>query len=110
MTYSIQNFNLNSQVATYFQLDPNTGDIRVRIPLYNDNSDTQSYTFTVVAQDGEGRTSIQNAQVTINIVRNLFAPQFTNTPYSTTIPFTAGSQFTVFDVNATDSDTTVSRN
>lgn len=106
--YSIQNFNINNQLSTYFELDATTGNVRVRIPLYNDNTDSQSYTFTVTATDGGGRTAIQNAQVTINVIRNLFPPRFTNVPYSTIVPFTVGSGFTVFDVNATDSDTTVS--
>lgn len=108
VTYEVQNFNLNNQFSSYFDLNSNTGDIRVRLPLYNDVSDTRTYTFTVLARDGGGRTSTQNAQVTINIIRNLFAPQFQNTPYSTIIPFTINSGFSVFDVNATDSDTVVS--
>jgi hypothetical protein len=94
-------------VNTYFELDSNTGDIRVRIPLYNDNSDTTPYTFAVIATDGGGRTSFQNAQVTINVRRNLFPPVFQNTPYRIAIPFTVNSGFTVFDVNATDADTVV---
>ena len=94
-------------MSTYFELNPSTGDIRVRIPLYNDNADTTPYIFTVVATDGGGRTSSQNAQVTINVRRNLFPPVFSNTPYTTTIPFTISSGFSVFDVNATDRDTVV---
>jgi len=108
VTYSITNFQQNNQFFTYFELNPSNGQIRVRLPLYNDLSDTRRYTFTVTARDGGNRFSSQNAQVTINVLRNLFPPVFVNTPYQTSLAFNTNSNFRVFDVNATDADTDVS--
>ncbi|WAQ96421.1 FAT4-like protein [Mya arenaria] len=59
----------------------------------------------LLAKDNEDRISTQNAQVTINVIRNLFPPVFRNMPYSTTIPCTAGAGYRVLQVDSTDADT-----
>ena len=108
MFYEIQT---NAQdVNTYFEINRNTGDITVRIPLYNDPTDTARYTFIVLARDGGNpqQVSTQNAQVTINVIRNLNAPVFQNQPYETTVPFFVNNGVQVYDVLATDIDTVVS--
>ncbi|WAQ95445.1 FAT4-like protein [Mya arenaria] len=105
VTYQIQNFQQNSLFNTYFDLNTANGQIRVRLPLYNDFTNTRTYSFVVTAQDGGNRVSSQNAQVTINVIRNLFPPVFTNVPYSSNLPFSVSTGSRVFDVNATDSDT-----
>ena len=109
MFYEIQTNAQN--VNTYFEINRNTGDITVRIPLYNDPTDTARYTFIVVARDGGNpqQVSTQNAQVTINVIRNLNAPVFQNQPYETTVPFFVNNGVQVYDVLATDIDTVVSR-
>ena len=108
MFYEIQTNTQN--VNTYFEINSNTGDITVRIPLYNDPTDTARYTFIVVARDGGSpqQVSIQNAQVTINVIRNLNPPVFQNLPYETTVPFFVNNGVEVYNVLATDIDTVVS--
>lgn len=103
----MQEFSFNSQVSTFFELDSNSGEVRIRVPLYNEINDIDEYRFNVVARDG-GQRSTTSATVIINVIRNKFTPQFVGTPYTTVIPFTVGGGFTVFSVNATDADADVS--
>lgn len=60
--------------------------------------------FLVQARGKGNRISSQNADVTINVVRNMFPPVFVGGPYSKTIPCTAGSGYEVFTVSTTDAD------
>ena len=108
ISYEIQTNTQN--INTYFEINSNTGDISVRIPLYNDITDTARYTFTVIARDGGNpqRLSVQNAQVTINVIRNLNPPVFQGQPYTTSVAFFVASGVEVYDVIATDADTVVS--
>ena len=108
ITYTLQTNTQN--INTYFEINSNTGDITVRIPLYNDITDTARYTFTVIARDGGNpqRQSVQNAQVTINVIRNLNPPVFQAQPYTTSVPFIVANGIEVFDLLATDADTVVS--
>ena len=108
ISYEIQTNTQN--INTYFEINSNTGDITVRIPLYNDITDTPRYTFTVIARDGGNpqRLSVQNAQVTINVIRNLNPPVFQAQPYTTSVAFFVANSIEVFDLVATDADTVVS--
>ena len=82
----------------------------MRIPLYNDLTDTARYTFTVIARDNGNpqQISAQNAQVTINVIRNLNPPVFQDQPYSTSVAFFVANGVEVYQVRATDIDTVVS--
>ncbi|KAL3878042.1 hypothetical protein ACJMK2_035678, partial [Sinanodonta woodiana] len=104
VTYQI--LTSNQDIFTYFELNSATGEISVRVPLYNDLSKTSSYTFNVQAFDGgsPSLTSVPDARVTIYVIRNLFPPVFQNASYSVTVPFTIATQTPVIDVLATDQD------
>ncbi|KAK3584482.1 hypothetical protein CHS0354_018067 [Potamilus streckersoni] len=104
VTYQIQ--TSNQDIFTYFELNSATGEISVRVPLYNDISKTSSYTFSVQAFDGGSPPliDVQDARVTINVIRNLFTPVFQNASYSVTVLFTIATQVSVIDVLAIDQD------
>jgi hypothetical protein len=52
--------------------------------------------------------SLESATVTINVIRNNFGPVFQNTPYAREISQSIATGTSVFRVNATDADTSVS--
>ncbi|KAJ8318063.1 hypothetical protein KUTeg_003154 [Tegillarca granosa] len=97
----------NVASSTYFQVNPSSGWITVRVPLTQDNLFTNQFRFNVYGTDQGSPNQISDipASVTINIIRNQNPPVFVQEPYSTSISFTVPSNTFVYDVNATDADT-----
>ena len=63
----------------------------------------------VQVQDGGTPPRSASTVVQVNVIRNLFAPQFfANGIIKTSIPETATPGYSVFQVTATDADATVS--
>ncbi|KAL5018742.1 hypothetical protein ScPMuIL_004464 [Solemya velum] len=91
----------------FFSFDTATGVYTVKYPLYEDGTDTDAYTFRVTARDSGTpvQSTLTQATVTINVLRNRNPPIFQNEPYSATVSFNVqqGSPVTS-DVSATDAD------
>lgn len=104
ITYTMNdNFNLASQ---YFTVNSGTGAVTLRQSLLNDNTDTNRYTFTVSITDNgiPSRSANNFASVEINVIRNTQPPFFINTPYDTSIEYTANAGLEVFTATARDND------
>ncbi|RUS85645.1 hypothetical protein EGW08_006591, partial [Elysia chlorotica] len=90
--------------SNFFFLNADTGVFSAARPLTE--TTTNAFTFSVVATD-DGLPPLSsniNAQITISIDRNLFAPIFINTPYAVTIQETESVGNNILQVNARDDD------
>ena len=54
--------------------------------------------------DQYGRTNLNTATLTINVIRNQFTPRFLNEPYATTVNENFGQGTSIFTVTAVDDD------
>ncbi|GFR89571.1 protocadherin Fat 4 [Elysia marginata] len=90
--------------TNYFSID-NAGDIRVTRDLRLDTADV--FTLRVEAKDGGNPAETAVALVTINVLRNLFAPVFVETSYEVTIFETRDLGSSFLTVRATDADNRV---
>ncbi|XP_041363172.1 uncharacterized protein LOC121378881 isoform X2 [Gigantopelta aegis] len=88
----------------YFMIDEITGVLTARKSLRSDPAQTLDYTFSVEAIDGGGQKSTKNAFITINVFRNLHAPEFAAVDYNLEINNTHPVTSLVFDSLATDKD------
>ncbi|GFN78435.1 protocadherin fat 4, partial [Plakobranchus ocellatus] len=91
----------DGQATAYFSID-NAGDIRVTRDLRLDTTDV--YTLRVEAKDGGNPAASAVALVTINVLRNLFAPVFVEPSYEVTIFETRNLDSSFLTVRATDAD------
>ncbi|KAL8559117.1 hypothetical protein ACOMHN_046165 [Nucella lapillus] len=107
--YYITNDVFSSLGEEYFLIDSVTGEIYLRKAVLNDELDTPRYTFSAFARDTgvPQLTSISPAAVTVNVVRNLNAPVFTQPSYSTPIDNSLSVGSNVFTVTALDADSQV---
>ncbi|XP_076458559.1 protocadherin Fat 1-like [Babylonia areolata] len=105
--YYISNDNSNSLGEEYFLIDAVTGEIYLRKSVLNDDLGTPQYTFNAFARDTgvPQLTSASPASVTVNVVRNLNPPVFTQQNYATTIDNSLASGSEVLVVTAIDADT-----
>ncbi|XP_055954929.1 protocadherin Fat 4 [Patella vulgata] len=89
---------------TFFQIDRNSGVIRVRNSPKSDSLQTLSYTCRVQIYDDAWPNNKQQGVVTINVERNEGTPIFVGSPYSVSIADTRPPGDLVLAVAATDSD------
>ncbi|KAK3089813.1 hypothetical protein FSP39_006721 [Pinctada imbricata] len=96
----------NSAALEFFQVSALDGSISVKKALTVGNRNVNRYVMTVQATD-EGvpnRASQQSASVTINILRNLNCPVFTNLPNNITVSQSTVLGSRIFNVSAFDQD------
>ncbi|XP_005184886.2 cadherin-23 [Musca domestica] len=99
--YGLITYYLKGFGAEYFYTDPLTGGFYVKKPL--DYEKQNSYSLSVVAEDGGGREA--NAQVYVEVIDvNDNYPQFEQTEYSRTIREGTSHFEPQFYLRATDSD------
>ncbi|XP_070182175.1 protocadherin Fat 4-like [Littorina saxatilis] len=96
-------FNLLDATST--QQGVYSTDLTIARPLYEDNSDTLTYTFTLNAQDNGDPVQRNSTSVTINVIRNLQPPVFSTAYYSVPISYLANVSDVIATVTATDADT-----
>ncbi|KAK0048619.1 protocadherin Fat 4, partial [Biomphalaria pfeifferi] len=89
----------------YFQVDPSTGDLKVKVPVFTDPTNATSYQVTLVARD-RGTPSLQSDPftITVNVQRNLYAPRWVGTPYNFGVSINVADNALVQTLNARDDD------
>ncbi|KAI8794949.1 protocadherin Fat 4, partial [Biomphalaria glabrata] len=89
----------------YFQADPSTGDLKVKVPVFTDPTNASSYQVTLVARD-RGTPSFQSDPftITVNVQRNLYAPRWVGTPYNFVVSINVADNALVQTLNARDDD------
>ena len=91
-------------------MEPNTGLIRLKSNLDLTTDRVSTYVARVVASDGGFPSRSATATVLINVLRNLFSPQFSNANFiQVTILETVPVGSFIADLNATDADKSVSK-
>ncbi|XP_035826841.1 protocadherin Fat 4, partial [Aplysia californica] len=92
----------DDSARNYFSIN-NAGEVQVISDLRSDT--LSSYTLRLEAKDGGSPAASATALVTINVLRNLFAPEFVNTSYTARIFETQGLGSAILRVQAFDQDT-----
>lgn len=107
LTYSLIG---DDSTPTFFSVEPNTGLIRLKSNLDLTTDRVSTYVARVVASDGGFPSRSATATVLINVLRNLFSPQFSNANFiQVTILETVPVGSFIADLNATDADKSVSK-
>ena len=90
---------------TYFEINPNNGQVSVRRDLRTDPAYLQFYRLLVQAT-GQGAISTQTAQAYVNItvIRNANSPIFTQNEYQRVIPDNTPVGTSLLTVTANDAD------
>ena len=92
----------DASAIDFFYLNPATGDIFLTRRL--DLTTATSFSLSIQASDQRVPERIDNAQVTIRVSRNQFAPVFFNTPYRTNVQETRPVGAVVFGLECSDQD------
>ncbi|XP_036359005.1 uncharacterized protein LOC115211772 [Octopus sinensis] len=85
---------------TLFQVDSNTGNIKIAKSLTQDSS--LSYTLSIYAKDGGGKQT--TCVIVVNVERNLNKPILQETTYSKQIQETFPLNTAILKISASDSD------
>ncbi|XP_060080745.1 protocadherin Fat 4-like, partial [Ylistrum balloti] len=93
-------------VNSYFTITRTTGVILLAQPLTTDLAD-DVYILTVVASDTSNNPKSASTSVTINVVRNMFAPEFTPTVYQVNATDTDRAGTSLVTVTAADADSQI---
>ena len=103
VSYPNPQFNIAPQAADFFLASPTTGEIilaqrlsQARVP--------DVFVLTVEASDSAVPPKSSRATLTVNIVRNIHRPTFTELRYGTSIDDTWAVGRTLFTVTAVDAD------
>lgn len=103
VTYSFTEDTIDSILST-FSLDPVTGVLELRVPVNFESA--MFYQFSVVARDSGSPAMSSSANVRVNVEDiNEFAPMFTETEYTKSVPENANPGTVLLVVNANDSET-----
>ncbi|XP_062579030.1 protocadherin Fat 3-like [Saccostrea cucullata] len=89
---------------SFFDVDKDTGAIRITRDLKEDKSATGTYVLRISAYDSRDPSKFTTEDVTINVARNLSPPRFSQDPYSRTITELYPMGVPVLNISATDSD------
>ncbi|XP_059155354.1 protocadherin Fat 4-like [Physella acuta] len=96
----------DNQALMYYQVITDSGIIRIRSSLLQDN--VQQYTLNIIARDGDisnPKVSTTTATVSVSVYRNKFSPQFINmAAYNQVIDANLQVGQRVTAVTATDAD------
>ena len=97
---------VDASVGSYFSLDSGTGQLSLISAL--DREEFGTYTFTIVASDGETppRQGYSSVQISITDVNDNI-PMFLLSVYSVTIPEATLPNTVIVTVEATDADATL---
>ncbi|XP_046579035.1 protocadherin Fat 4-like [Haliotis rubra] len=87
----------------YFGINSTNGVITLKNNLRTDNANF-NYTLRLTVIDTAYPTEVATATVDIRVSRNIYAPQFTQSPYRVTINETASVGVGILQVSATDAD------
>ena len=90
-----------------FYISPEDGQITISRPLATDEA-TSRYTITVKAEDLGDKPLSSTAQVTVEVMRNKYSPQFPIANDARNIDFTRAVGEEVYMFNAQDLDVSVS--
>ncbi|XP_046583162.1 protocadherin Fat 1-like [Haliotis rubra] len=92
--------------STYFLINRDSGEIRLKSSLLQDTLQTRQYRLIVAVTDGGDppRPAPSTATITVNVIRNLNTPRWVNDPYSATIDETIGANVNIVNVLAVDDD------
>ncbi|XP_046579032.1 protocadherin Fat 4-like [Haliotis rubra] len=93
----------NSIGPFYFGINSTNGVITLKNNLRTDNANF-NYTLRLTVIDTAYPTEVATATVDIRVSRNIYAPQFTQSPYRVTINETASVGVGILQVSATDAD------
>ncbi|GFN79862.1 protocadherin fat 4 [Plakobranchus ocellatus] len=88
----------------FFDVGRTDGQLRVIRDLTTDTSARSSYTLTLVAYDSALPSARGTSTVSINVLRNINAPQFSTSPIFVTVVETQPIENMIVNITATDAD------
>ena len=94
----------NGTATTFFDVNPTSGDIRLRSSLLQDSVTRYSLLLTANDNGNPQRFAANTATVIIDVLRNFETPFFVGSPYAVTIPETTGIGVSIFTIPGQDND------